>query len=40
VLLPHKTQYPDSWYVFSWQDTNGDSQPNTGDTFTVLAHGI
>jgi len=40
VLLPNKTQYPDSWYVFSWQDTNNDSTPNTGDTFTVLSHGL
>ncbi len=40
VLLPNKAQYPDSWYVFSWADTNGDSTPNAGDTFTVLAHGV
>ncbi len=40
VLLPNKMQYPDSWYVFSWQDTNNDATPNTGDTFTVLAHGL
>ena len=40
VLLPNKAMYPDSWYVFSWQDTNNDSMPNTGDTFTVLAHGL
>jgi hypothetical protein len=40
VLLPNKANYPDSWYVFGWQDTNNDAQPNTGDTFTVLAHGL
>ncbi len=40
VLLPNKAMYPDSWYVFSWSDTNGDATPNAGDTFTVLAHGL
>jgi hypothetical protein len=40
VMLPKKTMYPDSWYVFSWDDTNNDSTPNLGDTFTVLAHGL
>ena len=34
VILPNKASYPDSWYVFSWSDTNNDSIPNGGDTFT------
>jgi hypothetical protein len=40
VLLPNKASYPDSWYVFGWSDTNNNSAPDTGDTFTVLAHGV
>jgi hypothetical protein len=40
VLLPDKASYPDSWYVFGWDDTNGNSTPDAGDTFTVLAHGV
>ncbi len=40
VLLPNKASYPDSWYVFSWADTNNDSIPDAGDTFSVLAHGV
>lgn len=39
VLLPNKASYPDSWYVFSWSDTNGNATPDAADTFTVLAHG-
>ena len=40
VLLPNKASYPDSWYVFDWADTNNNSLPDAGDTFTVLAHGL
>ena len=40
VLLPNRMQYTDSWYVFDWTDTNNDSAPSAGDTFTVLAHGL
>ena len=39
VLLPNKASYPDSWYVFSWSDDDGNAAPDAGDTFTVLAHG-
>ncbi|HEY1818230.1 MAG TPA: hypothetical protein VGG74_38075 [Kofleriaceae bacterium] len=39
VMLPNPTMYPDTWYVVSWADTNNDGIANTGDTFTVLAHG-
>jgi hypothetical protein len=40
MLLPNKMIYPDSWYVFDWTDKNGNSSPDNGDTFTVLAHGM
>jgi hypothetical protein len=40
VLLPHAANYPDSWYVFRWDDADNDSTPSTGDTFTILAHGL
>ena len=40
VLLPNKSSYPGSWYVFSWADTNNNAMPDAGDTFTILAHGI
>jgi hypothetical protein len=39
-ILPHKASYPDSWYVFGWADTNNNSTPDAGDTFTILAHGV
>ncbi len=38
-MLPNRMSYPDSWYVFDWQDTNMDSLPNASDTFTKLASG-
>lgn len=40
VILPNKATYPDSWYVFSWSDTNNNATPDAGDTFTVQAHGL
>lgn len=40
VLLPNRMDYPDSWYVFDWTDTDADGAPSAGDTFTVLAHGL
>jgi hypothetical protein len=39
-LLPNASSYPDSWYIFGWSDTDNDSSPSAGDTFTVLAHGL
>lgn len=39
-ILPNAASFPDSWYVFQWDDTDGDSAPSAGDTFTVLAHGL
>ena len=40
VLLPNRASYPDSWYVFDWTDTNNDSVPNAGDTFTKVSSGL
>jgi hypothetical protein len=40
VILPNTAMYPDSWYVFSWSDTNNNATPDAGDTFTVQAHGL
>ncbi len=40
VMLPNKSAYPDSWYLFEWTDTNNDSLPNVGDTFLRLASGL
>lgn len=39
VMLPNRNQYPNSWYIYEWADTNGNSAPNVGDTFTQLATG-
>jgi hypothetical protein len=39
VLLPNRLDYPDTWYVFGWSDTNNNATADAGDTFTVLAHG-
>ncbi|MFT3699472.1 MAG: hypothetical protein QM831_40360 [Kofleriaceae bacterium] len=40
VMLPNAASYPDSWYVFGWDDTNNDGAANAGDTYTLLAHGL
>jgi len=39
VVLPNRAAYTDSWYVYEWQDTDGDSTPSAGDTFTPLGQG-
>jgi hypothetical protein len=39
VLLPNRMNYPDSWYVYDWVDTNSNLMPDNGDTFTVKASG-
>lgn len=39
VMLPARNAYPDSWYLYQWTDTNGDSRPDANDTFTRLASG-
>ena len=38
-MLPNRMSYPDSWYLFQWDDTNMDSLPNLGDSFVKLASG-
>jgi hypothetical protein len=40
TMLPNRQNYPDSWYVFSWTDGNGNATPDAGDTYTVLASGL
>jgi Cys-rich repeat protein len=46
VMLPHRNQYPDSWYLVEWADKAtgtgqgpGANEPDAADTFTILAHG-
>jgi hypothetical protein len=31
-LVPNRSKYTASWYVYEWTDTNSDSVPNAGDT--------
>jgi hypothetical protein len=38
-IIPHRASYLDSWYIYEWTDTNGDSVANQGDTFMQLASG-
>lgn len=40
MMLPNAASYPNSWYVFDWTDTNNNTTPDNGDTFTVLAQGM
>lgn len=39
VMLPNRTTYTDSWYLYEWTDTNGNAAPDLTDTFTRLASG-
>jgi len=39
VMLPNRAAYPDSWYIYEWVDTNLDTLPNQGDTFTLRGSG-
>lgn len=38
-LIPNRSKYTSSWVVFEWADTNNDSIPNAGDTFTLVMAG-
>jgi hypothetical protein len=38
-VLPNLSTFTDAWYVYEWTDTNGDSVPNAGDTFTLKGQG-
>jgi Cys-rich repeat protein len=39
VMLPNRTQYADSWYLYEWIDTNNNGTAELTDTFTKLASG-
>jgi hypothetical protein len=38
-LIPNRSKYTGSWYVYEWSDANGDSTANAGDTFTQVMAG-
>ncbi len=38
-LIPNRAKYTSSSYVYEWVDTNNDSTPNAGDTFTQIIAG-
>jgi hypothetical protein len=38
-VLPSLSTFTDAWYVYEWTDTNGDTIPNAGDTFTLMGQG-
>jgi hypothetical protein len=38
-VAPALSTFTDAWYVYEWTDTSDAGMPNTGDTFTLLAHG-
>lgn len=39
VMLPNRASYPDSWYLYEWTDTNGNTLPDLTDTWTQLHSG-
>jgi hypothetical protein len=39
VMLPNYASYTSTWYVYEWDDTNGDFAPDNGDTFTPVLSG-
>lgn len=39
VMLPNRNTYSDSWYIYEWTDTNGNTTPDITDTFTRLSSG-
>jgi Stigma-specific protein, Stig1 len=38
-LLPNLSSFTKTWYVYAWDDTNNDSTPNGGDTYSLLQSG-
>jgi hypothetical protein len=38
-LIPNRSKYTSTWVVYEWTDTNNDSLPNQGDTFTQVMAG-
>jgi hypothetical protein len=39
VMIPNRATYTSSWYVYQWDDTNGDLAPDNGDTFGLVMQG-
>jgi hypothetical protein len=39
-MLPMRSTLDKSWYVYEWTDGDGDEQPGTADTFTLVASGL
>jgi hypothetical protein len=39
IIIPSPATYTNAWYVYQWDDTNGDLVADVGDTFTQLATG-
>lgn len=39
VVVPNHASYTAPWYVYEWTDTNGDTTPDQGDTFSLVAQG-
>ena len=38
-IAPNLVEESRSYFVIEWTDGNGDTTPNTGDTFTLLHNG-
>jgi hypothetical protein len=38
-IIPNRSKYTSTWYVYEWKDTNNDSVANAGDAFTQLMAG-
>jgi hypothetical protein len=38
-MIPNRSTYTSSWYVYQWDDTNGDSVADNGDTFSLVMQG-
>jgi Cys-rich repeat protein len=39
VMLPGRADYTDSWYLYEWQDVNGNGVADGKDTFTKISSG-
>ena len=39
VMVPNRAQLTDSWYAYEWTDANGNNQPDSNDTYRLIAHG-
>jgi hypothetical protein len=38
-IIPNRSKYPSTWYVYEWDDTNNDAIANAGDAFTQVMAG-